>query len=146
MHPGYASNCKKCNHAFFPPFAGLPQAIERLPETHTGEFQITYVCRECDHCDRYTDKDFHRAMVPGSPGTLSLLLFWHGVYECAHENCGLRIEVMTSAYDGETQSDVFQRIFHATPSPVCAKGHPLQTDGIQEVYLQIIPALDIPLR
>jgi hypothetical protein len=53
---------------------------------------------------------------------------------------------MTSAYDYEKQDEVFQRIFHAKPSPACANGHALQTVGIQEVYLQIIPALDIPLR
>src|SRR5262249_45287345 len=107
---------------------------------------IGYVCRECDHYGKYMNKDFRSAMVPGLLAGQTPLVFWRGEYECAHTSCELPIVVHTSAYPYETNGNVFQRIFSAQPSPTCESGHPLQTEGVHELYLQAIRAfITIPL-
>jgi hypothetical protein len=61
---------------------------------------------------------------------LPIDVLWHGLFECARENCGRLIEAYTSAEHFLEPSDITAILLNANPSMTCAQGHELSRDAV----------------
>jgi len=124
--------CAGCNDQIPLPYQIQPNTSEIQPYWPKDEQNLSLVCRNCGHTSVHSAQDIHLEIADTTGQQLPQSLFAVVVFGCAMQNCYLPIRVHIRIEGGLTRQAIIELVLDATPKPICAAGHTLSKESVQE--------------
>ena len=119
------------------PYANPPKADEQPPSWPPDGWQLTLICRDCDHSYTYEKKDvgWANALNPAD------VAMWCVELQCNEPDCGSRTKWHLLDDGGMSENEIFEFIMRSDPLPLCGNGHSLVVSGATVRSAQTLSSL-----
>lgn len=121
------------------PYPNPPKAGEQPPNWPPSGWQLTLVCRHCDHWYAYTAKDV--AWVESLHRDLTGVALWCIELECSEPGCMSRTKWHFLDEGALSESDVLELVLRSDPIPVCENDHSLVVSAAKVLSAQKLASL-----